>query len=251
MAAYYPAGTLYDADEPRSTRVLIIASRDLFVDGIIRILESSRDDVHVTCIPPGEPCSSYFTGESPDLLLLQDKSRPEPFEDFIRETVEGFPELRLLVFGQTLADDYLYRIIHAGAHGYINDRMKGEHMLEAIETVMGGHYWVERHIMERFIVDSALVDGVNSRMQLMGQRLTNREAEVLGLVLKGLSTNEIAERIFLSHQGVKAHLTTLFRKFGVRNRPQLILRAVDEASPVESITGLMREGLEAARSART
>ena len=83
----------------------------------------------------------------------------------------------------------------------------------------------------------------------MSQRLTPRETEVLGLVIMGLSTSEIAERVFLSHQGVKAHLTTLFRKFGVRNRSQLILRALDEVCPVDSITGLMQQGLQAARAA--
>jgi DNA-binding CsgD family transcriptional regulator len=84
----------------------------------------------------------------------------------------------------------------------------------------------------------------------LSRRLTNREAEVLSLVMTGLSTSEIAERIFLSHQGVKAHLTTLFRKFEVKNRSQLILRALDEVSPVDSITRLVQDGLQASRSAR-
>jgi DNA-binding CsgD family transcriptional regulator len=82
---------------------------------------------------------------------------------------------------------------------------------------------------------------------VLGERLTTRELEVLELVLQGLSTREIAERIFLSHQGVKAHLTTLFRKFNVKNRSQLILSALDEVSPVESITGIFQQGLHAYR----
>ena len=70
---------------------------------------------------------------------------------------------------------------------------------------------------------------------------------MLELVLQGLSTGEIAGRIFLSTQGVKAHLTTLFRKFNVKNRSQLILSALDEVSPVDSITGLFQQGLQAFR----
>jgi hypothetical protein len=53
--------------------------------------------------------------------------------------------------------------------------------------------------------------------------------------------------VFLSHQGVKAHLTTLFRKFAVKNRSQLILRVVDEVTPVDSISRLVREGLQDTR----
>ena len=235
---------------PKKFRVLIIAHRDLLVDGIIRTLESVEEEVQVTCVEPGEPCTRHFAGEYPDLLLLQDKSKPGEFEDFVREMVEGFPEMRLFVFGHSMSEDRLYRVIQAGAHGYINDKMNSEHMINALTAVRNGGYWVERHIMERFITDRSLVEGVQSRVMALSERLTSREIEVLELIMKGLTTREIAERVFLSDQGVKAHLTTLFRKFDAKNRSQLILRALDEViSPVESITGLMQQGLQTARVA--
>ena len=248
MAAQYTAGMVMDGEIPRSTSVLIIAGRDLFVDGIIRILESTDNQVNVTCVAPGEPSAAYFSGGCPDLLLLHEDAATGPFEDFVREMVEGFPGLRVLIFGRTMTDDFLYRIIHAGAHGYINENMNGKHMIDALDAVRDGRYWIERHIMERFISDCSLVDGIHTRVQSLSERLTNREAEVLGFIMMGLSTSEIAERVFLSHQGVKAHLTTLFRKFEVRNRSQLILRALDEVSPVDSITSLMQQGLKASRT---
>jgi DNA-binding NarL/FixJ family response regulator len=216
---------------------------------MVRILESSERDMDVTCVGEGESCARYFTGDCPDLLLLQEKSTPGPFEDFVREMVDGFAGLRIIVFGRSMADDYLCRVIEAGARGYINEKMNGDHMVMAVEAVMQGRYWVERHIMEQIIEDRSIVDGIRARVSLLGDRLTSRESEVLELIMLGLSTREIAERIFLSHQGVKAHLTTLFRKFGVRNRAQLILRVLDEVSPVESITGMMQEGLQVTRMA--
>lgn len=247
MSASTSAGlAVKSAEQP--TRILLIARRDLFVDGIIRILESIGDGMHVTCVDAGEPCARHFAGSYPDLLLLQEKSKPDPIEDFIHEMVEGFPGLRLLMFGQQMPDEYLYRVVRAGAHGYINEKMNGSHMAEAIEAVLEGRYWVERNIMERFISDRSMVDGVYTRVRELGERLTNRESEVLELVMQGLSTSEIAERVFLSHQGVKAHLTTLFRKFEVKNRSQLILSALNEISPVENITGLMQQGLQADRA---
>ena len=249
MTAQYPASLVLDEDVSSGTRVLMIAHRDLVVGGIIRLLESAGNDISVTCVTPGEPCAGYFSAGYPDLLLLQQKSIPEPFEDYIREMVESLPGLRVLIFGQAMADDYLYRAIHAGAHGYISEKMHDEHVLAAINAVRDGRYWIEQHIMERFIADCTLVDGIHARVESMRTRLTSRETEVLSLIMMGLSTSEIAERVFLSHQGVKAHLTTLFRKFGVKNRSQLILRVVDEVTPVDSITGLVREGLQTGRAA--
>ena len=228
-------------------RTMIVARQDFFVDGIVRILKTSRIAGKIVCVSPGEPCMKYFVGEAPDFLLIQENAKPEPFEDFIREMVEGFPTMKLLVFGQFMSDDYLYRIVKAGAHGYFNEKMTGEQILKALDAVSNGKLWVERHIMERFINAHALHESIHSKVRVLGKRLTQRELEVLELVLQGLSTGEIAERIFLSHQGVKAHLTTLFRKFNVKNRPQLILSALDEVSPVDSITDLFQQSLQACR----
>ncbi|MDH3979849.1 MAG: response regulator transcription factor [Gammaproteobacteria bacterium] len=234
-------------DAKLTHKTLIIARQDFFVDGIVRILNTSAIAGNIVCVSPGEPCMRHFVGSPPDFLLVQEDSRPEPVEDFISGMVKGFPGMHVLVFGQSMPDDYLYRIIQSGAHGYFNEKMNAEHILMGLEAVSNGGYWAERHIMERFISDQSLLDGIQNRVRKLDERLTVREAEVLELIMQGLSTGEIAERIFLSNQGVKAHLTTLFRKFNVKNRSQLILAVLDEVSPVKSITGLFRQALQDCR----
>ncbi|MGD2113314.1 MAG: response regulator transcription factor [Gammaproteobacteria bacterium] len=234
---------------PRTTcnKTLIVARQDFYVDGIMRLLKTSPVTGTILCVEPGEPCTRHFVSGHPDFLLIQEDAKPESFEAFIREMVDGFPGMRLLVFGQSMTDDYLYRLIQAGVHGYFNERMTGDHIIQGLDAVGRGEYWVERHIMQRFISAQSILNDINSRVRELGERLTPREVEVLELILKGLSTGEIAERVFLSHQGVKAHLTTLFRKFGVKNRTQLILRVLDEVSPLDSLTGLIQQGLHAFR----
>jgi DNA-binding NarL/FixJ family response regulator len=228
-------------------KTLIIAHQDFFVDGIVRILETSPIAGTIISVSPGEPCMRHFVGTPPDFLLIQENAKPEPFEDFISEMVTGFPDMRLLVFGQSMPDDYLHRIIQAGAHGYFNEKMNADHILMGLEAIKNGQVWAERHIMERFISDQSLLDTIQCRVRRLDGRLTLREAEVLELILQGLSTGEIAERIFLSNQGVKAHLTTLFRKFDVKNRSQLILAVLDEVGPVEGITALVCQSLQECR----
>lgn len=235
------------AREGARNRTLIVARQDFFVDGIIRLLKTSHTAGTITCVEPGDPCVKYFLGDPPDFLLIQENARPEPFDGFIRELVEGFPDMRLLVFGQFMSDEYLYRLVRAGVHGYFNEKMSGEHIIKALNAVSRGEYWIERRILQRFITQHSILNDISTRVRVLGERLTPREVEVLELVLQGLSTAEIAERILLSHQGVKAHLTTLFRKFKVKNRSQLILSTLDEVSPVESITGLFQQGLQAFR----
>ncbi len=234
-------------DNKTGRSTLIIARKDFLVDGIVGILNTGTIAGKVTCISPGEPCMRFFAGNPPDFLLVQDDARPDSMEEFIRALASGFPGMHVLVFGQSMPDDYLQRILQAGASGYFNQNMNAGHILAGLEAVSNGQYWAERHILERFVGDRSMIDGIHARIRRLDERLSLREAEVLELVLLGLSTGDIAQRIYLSPQGVKAHLTTLFRKFDVKNRSQLILRVLDEVSPVESITGLLREGLQACR----
>lgn len=236
-------------EKKHRSRILIIGSKDFFVDGIVSILNASRVAASVTTVESSQPCMHHFVNDCPDVLLLQEDARPAPLERVVKELASGFSGMKILVFGQSMSDEFLYRIVRAGAHGYFNERMSGKHIVEAISAVTAGGYWVERHIMQRFIPENAIRDVIHSRVQDLGDRLTVRESEVLELILKGLSTAEIADTICLSHQGVKAHLTSLFRKFNVKNRSQLILRALDEVSPVDDITGLLQMGLQANRAA--
>ena len=230
-----------------AAHVLIIGQPGGYVDRITQILESSEETYAVSCITPIEPCSQYFVGGPPDILLIQDNAKPGQFEDFLAEMVTGYDTMRVIVFGQSMPDDYLFRIVDAGVHGYINERMSDEHILGAVNAVMAGKYWIERHVMEMFIASRSVRDHMRTRVTALGERLTNRETEVLSLVMEGLSTSEIADKVFLSHQGVKAHLTALFRKFNVRNRPQLILSALDEVSPVSQMTKLVQQELQTSR----
>lgn len=232
-------------------RVLVIGQPGIFVDGIVQILESSGQGFSVSCVSPGEPCTQHFVAGHPHYLLVQDNAKPGHFEEFIAELVQGFSGLHVIVFGQSMTDDYLFRVINAGARGYFNERMNGDHILRGMQAVGEGQYWVERHIMEKFIAERSLHENMRLRVCAMGDRLTRRETEVLSLVMEGMSTSEISERIFLSHQGVKAHLTTLFRKFNVKNRPQLILKALDEVSPVARMTKLVQQELQASRRVAT
>ena len=126
--------------------------------------------------------------------------------------------------------------------------MGGEHFKRALDSVLNGNSWIERHILERFVTsrqsfDELLEYQFSDRIEQLCEHLTKRETEILCEVVKGLAIKQIAEQVHLSHQGVKMHLAKLFKKFNVSNRNQLILAAFDEMSPVEDMSVLLRNGL--------
>ena len=226
-----------------NSKILIAARQDFAVDGIVSILESCEDSYLVSCVEPGKSCMRKLSAIAPDILLIHTSVAPDPVGEFIHGILGEFPALRIMLFGNGMADDYLYEAVGAGIHGYINERMNGEHLTRAIQTVERGEYWVERHIMKRFLSAGSINTSIETSIENLGKRLSSREAHVLALIMRGLPTKDIAEQLFLSHQGVKAHLTNLFRKFGVKSRAQLILAALDEISPVGSLSEMVRDGL--------
>jgi DNA-binding NarL/FixJ family response regulator len=189
-----------------------------------------------------------FRAARPDALLIQNESLPHPIERFLGELTRQHPKVRILVFGKEMNDDHLYSLVRAGVHGYINERMDGNHFKRALDHVLEGNRWVERHILERFVTnqqdfDELLEFQFTERIERLCGQLTRREIEILSEVVSGLAIKQIAERVHLSHQGVKMHLAKLFKKFKVSNRNQLILAALDEMSPIEDLSVLLRNGL--------
>lgn len=230
------------------SRIFIIGHRDFALHGLASMVESHDSNYLVTCVEPDEECMNKFVEARPDALLVQNDSLPQPFERFVNEALRRYPDIRILVFGKGMSDDYLYSLVRAGVHGYINERMDGDHFLRAMDHLLRGKNWVERHILERFIAeqqgfDDHLQRQFSERIEQLCERLTRREIEILGEVIKGLAIKQIAEHVHLSHQGVKMHLAKLFKKFNVTNRNQLILATFDVISPAEDLSVLLRNGL--------
>lgn len=230
------------------SRIFIIGHQDFALHGLASMLESHDSNYLVTCVEPDDECMTKFAAARPDALLVQNDSLPQPFERFFNEALRRYPDIRILVFGKGMNDDYLYSLVRAGVHGYINERMDGDHFKSALHHVLQGNNWVERHILERFIADQQgfderLKNQFDTRIEQLCNQLTRRETEILCEVIKGLAIKQIAEHVHLSHQGVKMHLAKLFKKFNVTNRNQLILAAFDVMSPVEDLSVLLRNGL--------
>jgi len=231
------------------TRVLIIGQHDFSVDGLTSMLEARDSNYLVTCVEPDNAHIGKPAAAEPDVLLIQNEILQEPLERFIHSLIGEYPDARILVFGKNMNDDHLYRLIRTGVHGYIKERMSGEDIQHALDCVVDGNTWIERHILERFIskqrdFDATLESQFYSKIEQLCSNLTKRETEILCEVVKGLAIKQIAEQVHLSHQGVKMHLAKLFRKFKVSNRNQLILAAFDEMSPVEDLSLLLHNGLK-------
>ena len=129
------------------------------------------------------------------------------------------PRLKLVVLGTEVAQDYIERVIGAGAKGYLPVTAQEGEVRRAIEGVRDGSVWAPRKVISR------LLDGKNEPAT---PRFTGRERQILQLLRNGRSNREISAALRIDESTVKAHIGRLMRKVGVANRIALTVHPLTQ-----------------------
>lgn len=135
---------------------------------------------------------------------------------------------KLLIIGDGWSDEQQVKVIVAGAAGYCECSTASSVILKAVESILQGDIWVQRHLVP--IVIGALVKITrvppppSTKPAPVGlDSLSVRERDVVRLILQGISNKVIAAELFISERTVKAHLTSIFKKLHVPDRLHLAI----------------------------
>ncbi len=160
--------------------------------------------------------------QSIDLVLLSN-CRGQSLFDLMASLKATRPDLRILVTGSGDEETILKSII-AGAKGYINEAASPAEFVQAVQVVSQGSVWAPRHVFSMFI---ERVSSASDRTFPAGRTtFTERENEVLELLVGGRSNKEIGSPLGIGERTVKAHVAKLMRKVGVQNRIALSVHAL-------------------------
>jgi DNA-binding NarL/FixJ family response regulator len=112
-------------------------------------------------------------------------------------------------------------LLRAGVRGYGNKKMRKENLYLALESVKAGHLWLPPDILVRLIdlIPQGRTGAAPEEDLLVG--LSKREMEVAGYIAQGMTNQVMAEQMFVSLRTIKAHLTSIYDKTGLRNRLEL------------------------------
>jgi DNA-binding NarL/FixJ family response regulator len=160
----------------------------------------------------------------PDVLLINPGIlKGHTLSRFIRSVQTKSPQTRLLyLLSATPPDETIIEDIKIGIRGYIRLTDSPAIMARAIRAVQGGEIWVERRIMEKAISKPMLLPETLQSLIPGLPPLTNREMEMLTMVLQGASNREIANKSSISERTVKTHLYRVYRKLNVKSRTKAI-----------------------------
>lgn len=202
-------------DEP--FRIGLIATDPLRMLGVQTIV---AEDGSTEVIPVAGPGALDASGVS---LILIDAACTDHLFELLETFRRSRPHLRLVVIGLEEDHDHIQKVIGAGAKGYLAHTARENEIRLAIEIVRDGSVWAPRKVLARLLEASA-----EERRNVSPEpKFTERETQVLQLLVAGRPNREIADALGIDAATVKAHVGRLMRKMGVDNRIALSVQAVN------------------------
>ncbi|HJW26302.1 MAG TPA: response regulator transcription factor [Rhodocyclaceae bacterium] len=207
-------------------KLLVVEDHALVREGLARLLRQLEDDVEVTETADFEAALGVLDNERDFDLVLLDLALPG---------IDGFAGLNILrqrypalpVAVVSAFDDLptVTRVMNNGASGFIPKAFSGDELLGAVREVLTGNIFRPGSLQSAKIDDAAPVPPQRGSVHPSEVGLTDRQAQVLALMMRGLSNREIAEQLDLSEGTVKIHATAVFKALGVTSRTQALVAA--------------------------
>ncbi|WP_088831764.1 response regulator transcription factor [Paenibacillus tyrfis] len=171
----------------------------------------------------------------PDLILMDMRMPRMDGIEATRSIAQSYPDIKIVALTTFEEDELITGCLEAGAIGYLLKDLTPEELLKAIELIRSGESIVPASYLRKLSglmrslgsAEANRAGGTPPALSSASVQLTEREREVLGLLLEGCSNKEISARLFLSETTVKNHLSSLFAKLDVRDRTQAVIFAVE------------------------
>ena len=212
-------------------KIIIADDHALLRQGIRNVLELEDDLQVIGEAGDGEEAVTKAVTLLPDILLLDINMPKINGLEVIKQVSEQQPKVRIIVLTMHDDENYVIEVIKAGAVGYLLKDIEPGMLVKAIRAVFEGESFIYPSLAKKLFgeINRQHVRNLEAAKVLertKDERLSYREIEVLEMVCKGMSNQEVAKSLFLSEKTVKNHLTNIFRKISVTDRTQAVLYAI-------------------------
>jgi DNA-binding NarL/FixJ family response regulator len=205
----------------RPTRVLVAEDQTLAREGLVTLLGAAAGIEPVAAAADGEEAVALATRHRPDVVLMDLRMPRLDGVEATRRIRAALPETEVVVLTTHADEGSILDALNAGARGYLTKDAGIAEISRAIHAAAAHQSLLDPQVY------SKLVSAASQRRPApapgpLPDDLTPREAEVLGLVARGLSNAEIAAALVVSEATVKTHINHLFAKIGARDRAQAV-----------------------------
>lgn len=225
-----------------SVRVAIVDD-DLLVRAGLRMMIDSQPDLEVVGeAGDGDEGVQLVASARPDVVLMDIRMPGLDGLEATRRITAADDPPRVLVLTTFEIDEYVYEAIRAGASGFLLKRTPPEDLLDAIRVIAAGDALLAPSVTRKLLAEfaRATASGATETRASTDEldRLTEREREVLVLMARGRSNQEIAEELYIAESTAKTHVKRILMKLGLRDRVHAVVLAYE--------SGLLRPGADGA-----
>jgi DNA-binding NarL/FixJ family response regulator len=197
--------------------VVIADDHTLFRNGLKLILEDIENIEVIADVANGKELIEVTPVLKPDLIIMDINMPQVNGIEASRMLLQEFPDLKILVVSMYSDEQYYNSVIENGVKGFILKDADNSELRLAVNTILNGKTYFSQELLLKLIRNHQ----TNSQISI-----SSREREILSLLYQGLSSAEIAEKLFLSERTVENHRANLLDKTGCRNSLSLIIYAL-------------------------
>ncbi|GKI21894.1 putative two-component response regulator [Odoribacter laneus] len=205
-------------------KIYLVDDHKLFREGL-KLLLSTQDFVHhIYEASNGREFIESLSLVDCDVVLMDIEMPEMNGIEATREALRLHPDLKIIVLSMYGDEQYYYKMIDAGAKGFMLKNTGIENVITAIKKVAAGENFFSEELL--FSILNNMRDSNKTETESPDSEISEREMEILYHVCKGKSNQEIADELFISKRTVDKHRANLLSKTGCRNTAALVMYAI-------------------------
>jgi DNA-binding NarL/FixJ family response regulator len=198
-------------------------------DGLKALLSAQSDFEVVGAASSGQEAIDLVKNINPDVVLMDITMEGMTGLEATRRIKTDHEEIKVLALTIHEGADYFFAMLQAGASGYVPKRAASEDLIQAIRVVAEGNVYLHHSVAGALVQDflQGHITRPGSEKDMVMEKLTEREREVLALIGEGLRNQDIAAALGISPKTVSRHRENILRKLNLQTRADLIRYALE------------------------
>lgn len=205
----------------KNYRIVLADDHELFLSGLQGLLARQNDCEVVGTAHNGSECLELLESIECDVVMMDVDMPVMNGIEATEKIAHRHPNVKVVVLSMHSDDEYYFRMVEAGAKGFILKNSSIDEVVAAVKTVAGGGNYFSQELLRNLVGSLRHTRGGHNE-----KVLSEREREILLLICKGLSNQEIADTLFISKRTVDKHRANILEKTECRNTANLVVWAI-------------------------
>jgi two-component system response regulator DegU len=208
--------------------VMVVDEETFFRLGLQQALSQRSDFKVVECDPAQEPLLEVIEANSPDVVILGSNLRTQSDLTLAREIAKCYPYIRVILLSSDPNDEVLFETIKTAAAACLSKSVRSDTLVETIRRTFRGEYPINESLETRPMVARRVLaqfeelSSLGKPLEEVIAPLTRRETQILNYIAEGNTNKEIANKLEISEQTVKSHVSAILRKLNANDRAHAV-----------------------------